>query len=246
MGRAYHRAISPTRALLLFPLRPSAAAPALRPPGAAAALLPPAAAGAYLLARGCGAGDAAAAALGLLGIVLGIGLGGALATTVARRLAGRVGLHVHLVFAAWTVLLLLLALAAAAALGLGATAPLAAALAVLVWGVVAGTGVLGSELEPGRALVASCAGATGAIAGAVLVALLVFGNLVLAAPAPAGAHGVAAGTPLLVRREEAPAPGALVLTDARALARARPGDPPPIGRVFFFLGGAWGGRAVSD
>jgi hypothetical protein len=247
MGRAYHRAISLLRALLLFPVRPSAAAAALarRPVAALAALGPPALLLAYLPARGCGAADAAATALGLLCLVLGMGLGGALAAALAGRLAGAApgGVPVHLVFGAWGVLLFLLAAAGAAALGLGAAAPLAAALAVLVWGVVAGTGVVGAGAETGRALVASCTGAAGAIAGAVVTGVAVFAHLVLAVPAPSGAPGVPAGTPLLVRPDEAPPPGTLVLLrDPPALARAAPGAPPPLGRVFFLLGGRWGGR----
>lgn len=244
------------RAILLFPARPGAAAAALAGcrKAAFAAPAPPLLLFLFLAARGCRSADAAVTAAGLLLLVLGLGAGGALASAAARRIlpgAPRRGLHVHLVFAAWAALLLVLLLfVTGSALGAG--------LAVLVWGAVAGTRVLTDEVEPGRALVASCAGTMGAILGLLLTGFVVHGHLVMAVPAPD-----ADGT-LLVRRGEAREPGTLALARDPAsaslfLARRGPsglvpeGRPPPgpaagwtpVGRVFFFLGaGSRAGRAI--
>lgn len=248
--------MAPRRALLLFPLRPGDAAEALEGCRAAAlaAPAPPLLLLLFLAARGCRAGDAGLAATGLLLLVLGPGAGGALASAATRRIlpgAPRRGLHVHLVFAAWAMVLLVAVLFVTGS-------ALAAALAVLVWGVVAGTRVVAAEAEPGRALVASCAGISGAILGLLVAGAVVHGSLVMAVRSPA-----ADGT-LLVRRGEAPEPGATVLARDPASARlflARRGvaglvpegaSPPgpasawtPVGRVFFFFGaGARAGRAI--
>ncbi len=248
--------MAPGRALLLFPLRPGAATEALGGcrGSALAAPAPPVLLFLFLAARGCRAGDAAVAAASLLLLVLGPGAGGALASAALRRIlpdAPRRPLHVHLVFAAWAMLLL------AVILFVGGSA-LAAALAVLVWGVVAGMRVVAKDAEPGRALVASCAGVSGAILGLLVAGALVHGSLVMAVRSP-----VADGT-LLVRRGEASEPGATVVARDPASTRlflARRGvhglvpeglGPPgpaagwvQVGRVFFFLGsGAPAGRAV--
>lgn len=248
----------PWRAVLLFPVRPADAAAALAGCRACAlaAPAPPLLLLLLLAARGCRAADAAVTAAGLLLLVLGLGAGGALASVAARRIlpgSPRRGPHVHLVFAAWAMLLLVVALFVTGS-------ALASGLAALVWGVVAGTRVLAEEAEPGRALVASCAGTTGAILGLLALGLVVHGNLVMAMPAP-----TAEGGTLIVRRGEAMEPGALVLARDPAsarlfLARRGPaglvpeGRPPPgaatawvpVGRAFFFLGtGARAGRAIS-
>jgi hypothetical protein len=244
----------PLRAILLLPVAPASAAAALGPWAALAAPAPPVLLLLALLARGCRASDAALAALGLLLLVLGLGAGGAFAALVARRAilpdAPRRGLHVHLALAAWSMTLLLAAL-------LATGSALAAGMLVLVWGVVAGTRVLAAEAEPGRALVASCAGTMGAILGMLVLGMVVHRHLVMAMPDPAG------GT-LLVRRGEAPEPGARMVVLDRAsavlfVARQGPqglvpeGSPPPgppagwvpVGRAFFFLGaGARAGRAI--
>lgn len=233
----------PWRALLLFPARPRAAAAALTPVAGLAAPGPPLLLLAYLAARGCRPADAGLAAAGLLLVILGLGCGGWLASVLARRIlapdAPRRGPHVHLVFAAWSAALFVLVL-----LALGSA--LAAGLAVLVWGVVAGTGVVAGETEPGRALVASCLGASGAILGVLAAGFLVHERLVMVLPSD---HGT-----MLVRRGEVGEEGALVLARDPAsatlfLARKGPeglepeGKPPPgppagwvaVGRVFFFF-----------
>jgi hypothetical protein len=234
----------PWRALLLFPARPGAAAAALPPLAGLAAPGPPLLLLAYLAARGCRLADAGLAAAGLLLVVLGLGLGGWLASEIARRvLAGgapRRGPHVCLVFAAWSATLFALAL-------LVTGSALAAGLGVLVWGVVAGTGVVAGDAEPGRALVASCTGASGAILGVLAIGFLVHEHLVMVLPSDRGTA--------LVRRGDGGEPGALVLardpvSTTLFLARRRAAGlepdakPPPgppagwavVGRVFFFFG----------
>jgi hypothetical protein len=246
--------MGPWRALLLLPVLPASAAAALRPLAALAAPGPPLLLMLWLTARGCRAGDAALAAAGLLLLVIALGAGGALVSLGVRAILpgapGR-GPHVHLVLAAWAMALLLVAL-------LATGSALAAGLLTLVWGVVAGTRVLAPDAEPGRALVASCAGTTGAILAMLLMGLFVHGNVVMAMPAPDEP-----GT-LLIRRGEAPEPLArMVVLDpaSRSLFLARKGPtglvpegrPPPgpsagwvpVGRAFFFLGsGARFGRAI--
>jgi hypothetical protein len=249
--------MGPLRAVLLFPLLPGAAAEALagRRASLVAAPAPPLFLFVFLASRGCRAADAAVAAAGVAILVAGLAAGGALASAALARVlpeASRRPLHVHLVFAAWAMLLLVLA-----AFVTGSA--LASGLALLVWGVVAGMRVVAPEAEPGKALVASCAGASGAILGLLLLGLLVHTKLVMAMPAPDGS-----GT-LLVRRGEAAEPGATLLALDPAsgrlfLAHASPSGlrpdgaaPPgpaagwrPIGRAFFFLGaGARSGRAIS-
>jgi hypothetical protein len=243
--------MSPLRAVLVFPARPASAVQALSPRTALAAPAPPLLLLLFLLARGCGEGDAAASAAGLLLLILGLGAGGTLTGALVRRLlpgTPRRALAVHVVFAAWTVVVFVVAAAVAAAAGLGAGAPLAAGFFALVWGVVVGTRILAEDAEAGRALVASCAGATGAVLGLLPAGLAVHTWLVMAVPAPD-----AAGAPVLVRREAEPVPGSLVLARDPASARlffARVGpqgrlaatgaSPPgpaaswaPLGRVFF-------------
>lgn len=247
--------MAPLRAVLLFPLFPGAAAGALAAcrASALAAPAPPLLLLLFLAARGCRVADAGLAAAGLLILVLGLGAGGALASAAARRIlpgAPQRPLHVHLVFAAWAMTILVLALFVTGS-------ALASGFALLVWGVVAGMGVLAADAEPGRALVASCAGTMGAILGLLLSGLGVQ-NLVMAVPAPGGR-----GT-LLVRPGEAREPGSTVLVRDPAsaglfLARRGPdglvpeeAQPPggasgwlPVGRAFFFLGaGARSGRAI--
>jgi len=260
--------------VLCFPLRPAAAAPALQrsPAGGLAALVLPLVLAAFLLARGARAADAAAAGAALLLLEAGLGLGGAAGTLAARLLLQAGGLPrpaaPSLVFAAWALLLFLLTALLAAWLGAGAAAPLFAGMAVLVWGVMAGMGFVagGAEVEQGRALVASCVGAAGAVLGVLGAGLLVQATLVVAVPAPAAAASFAAGDLLLVRRESGPAPGTLVVvvdpgTREAFLARVRHlgsyepvgGDAAawgrgrwtPLGRVFFHFGGAGGAGAVA-
>jgi len=229
----------PWRALLLFPACPRAAAAALPPRAALLAPGPPLLLFLYLVAHGCRTGDAGVAAAGLLLLVLGLGAGGWLASVLARRIlegAQRRGPQVHLVFAAWAATLFILALlVTGSALGAG--------LGVLVWGVVAGTGVLAEDAEPGRALVASCAGASGAIVGLLALGLLVHGRIVMVVPAPSGTvlvrRGDVAGDALVLARD--PISRSLFLARKGASGLTPEGDAPPgppagwtvVGRVFF-------------
>jgi hypothetical protein len=233
----------PWRALLLFPARPRAAAAALPPWAALAAPGPPLLLLAYLAARGCRLADAGLAAAGLLLLILGLGGGGWLASALARRLfenAPRRGPQVHLVFAAWTVTIFVAALLlSGSALGAG--------LGVLVWGVVAGTGVLADDEEPGRALVASCAGTSGAVLGLLALGLFVHGRMVMVVPTPSGTALVRRGEvaeqdSLVLARDPLSASLFLARKGASGLApeaKAPSGAPSGwtvVGRVFFFLG----------
>jgi hypothetical protein len=263
--------VSPLRAVLLFPVCPAAATRALcgRPGAGAVVLLPPLALGAYLAVRGCAAADAAVTAGALLLVILGLGLGGAFAGGLARLILGRpFAVRPHLVgclaFAAWTVVLFPALLGLLAAAGLGGLAGLAGGLALLIWGVVAGRGVLGDdrgESDPGRGLVASCAALSGALLG-LWVAGWLGTQVVWPWRAPVAVDGARAGDLLLVVRDQSPDAADLLLADdalgAAVLARrgldgrivpvgrVRDAEGPwrPRGRVFFRFGGAWGGSVL--
>jgi hypothetical protein len=263
--------VSPLRAVLLFPVRPAAATRVLRSrPGAGAVvLLPPLAFGAYLAVRGCAAADAVLTAGALLLVLAGLGLGGAVGCGAAglilrRPFEVRPHLVGCLVFAAWTVALFPALLALLATVGVGGLAGLAGGLALLVWGVVAGRGVLGDEGEadPGRGLVASCAGLSGALLGLCLAG---WAATLLVWPwrAPVAVDGARAGELLLVVRDASPGAADLVLAEDAAgvtvlarrgpdgrlapVGRVRSGAGPwrPRGRVFFRFGGSWGGSVLS-
>lgn len=259
----------PLRAVLLFPVCPAAAARALRDRRSAGAvvLAPPAAFGTYLVARGAAPADALVAAGALLLVAVGLGLGGALGCGVAGRILGRPSRarpHVVacLVFAAWTLTLFPTALGVATALGAGGAAGLAAGLSLLVWGVVAGRGVLGDEGDPGRGLVASCAALSGALLG-LCVAGWAATQAVWPWRAPVTVDGARAGDLLLVVRDRSPEGAELFLAEnsagAAVLARQAPngrlapvggklvarGPWYPRGRVFFRLGGTWGGCVLQ-
>jgi hypothetical protein len=215
------------RALLALPVSTSAAR-ALdgRPAALLFALAPPLAAGAYLLARGCRAEDAAATAAAILLAELFAGLGGVAALGAAASFAGarRASfgrLPSCVAFAAWFALLMAALTALLSAFG--PFAALFAALVLLAWGVAWGAGRILAEGggDLGRALVASCAGAAGAIAGLALAAAVARAQLVAVGPEVAG--GATGGIPLRT----------LVLQRADAEG----------GRVFFRFGGAWGGAA---
>lgn len=265
-------------AVLLFPLRPGAATRALRS-GRVAALVPLAPAVAlfaYLHRKGCALEDAAVAsgALGL--VVVAMGALGALAAAPAGLVLGNTErtsarflarLTPCLVAAAWAPVVFLVFLFAARWLGSGATAALVAGLAALGWGVVAGVSLVGEgpHRDGGRAIVASCIGLAGALAGA-WIGLLAAREAVLVVPSPVAAESFHPGDLLLVRRGPVPEPGGLVLlrrpgTAEAVVARlendgtARPlGDlrlPPEefrnwdiAGRLFFKFGGG-GGATVG-
>ena len=262
--------MSPLRAVLLFPVRPAAATRALRGSRGAGAVvaLPPCALGAYLAVRGCAPADALATAGALLLVTAGLGLGGALASGAARLVLQRpfeVRPHLAccLVFAAWTATLFPALLALLAVAGAGGMAGLGAGLALLVWGVVAGCGVLGAgeATEPGRGLVASCGALSGALLGLCLAGWAAT-QLVWPWRAPIAVDGARRGDLLLVVRAESHVAADLLLAENAAgvavLARSgADGRVVPIGRtravrgpwqargrVFFRFGGAWGGSVL--
>jgi hypothetical protein len=200
----------------------------------------------------------------LLIAIGGLGVGGALGSLAAARLTeSAVGpirrLGQSLLFATWAAMLFLLFLGCGLLFGAGPASPLLAALILLAWGVLVGAGILTGEreLEAGRALVASCVGLSGALAGLWLALTLVQAQLLFAVPSPVNAQ------PLLVRREGAVRTGSIALQEAAdgserrlavwsAAGRIEPlneqAAPSAVsirwntrGRVFFELGGPWGG-----
>jgi hypothetical protein len=262
--------VSPLRAVLLFPICPGSATRALSGARGAAAvvLAPPCGFGAYLSVRGCAPADALASEAALLLLVVGLGLGGALASGAAGLLLGRpVRVRPYLVgclvFAAWTAVSFPALLAVLTAAGAGGLAGLGSGLALLVWGAVAGRGVLGDDgaTEPGRGLVASCAALSGALLGLV-VAGWAATQLVWPWRAPVAVEGARPGDLLLVVRDRSSgATGLLLAENARGVAvlarRGADGRIAPVGatpfgrgpwrargRVFFRFGGAWGGSVL--
>ncbi len=168
--------------------------------------------------------DAGATAGGVALITLGLGAGGALGARLAGHvvgagepLTGKLG--PCLVFGAWTVVLFMLLLAGARMAGATALGVLGAGFGVLIWGAVAGIGVVDptGEREYGRALVGSCVGVTGAILGVYLTASPVWQSIALPVLAPPEAsRGWDAGDLFLVRRTaDAPAGAIVLLKDAR-------------------------------
>ncbi len=258
--------MSPWAALYLFPLQAADAARAVRGrifPGLFV-LTPPLLAAGYLLVMACGVADALAMGA-TIAVVLACIAAGALcfsipASIVAARpfpMFSSVGLY--LLWAGWAGVLYPLLVAVLGLAGVGALGPLAAAFALLIWGVATAMGVIGGgEAEGGRSLVAACIILTGALAGLVS-GILVAGTLTLPGvhPAPAAAVDFGPGTPLLIQPGEPVEEGALYLardpgTGAIVFARCRSGrleplegisealDPTPLGRVFFHFDGLGG------
>lgn len=262
--------MGPLAALLRFPVSPAAATRALsrRPAAVSVLALPPLLLLLWLVLLGCGAGDALAAAAGLLILLAGLATAGAAAAALASRIVllprtFRERIGPCAAAAAWAILLLASAFAAFEPLTGVGSAPLAAAFSILVWGTMAGLGIVEADEAPegGRGLVASCAGLFGSLLGLTAAAALAGKILVFAVPSPPAPPDFPAGAPILVRPGECPREGALLLVrDGPAgpprLAR-RKGDgsleaTPPlrpdaraIGRVFFRIAGAGGAGAVG-
>jgi hypothetical protein len=262
--------MGPLAALLRFPVSPAAATRALsrRPSAAAVLALPPLLLLAWLLVEGCGAGDAFAAAAGLFTLLAGLATAGAAGAALASRIVllprtFRERIGPCAAAAVWAVLLLSIAFCAFAPLTGVGSAPLAAAFSILVWGTMAGLGIVESDEAPegGRGLVASCAALFGSLLGLTGAATLAAKFLVFAVPSPPAPPDFPAGAPILVRPGDSPRAGALLLVrDGPAgpprLARRqadgsleatpplRP-DAPAIGRVFFRVAGADGAGAVG-
>jgi len=265
--------VHPATALLVFPLRPGDATRALEGRAGRAAVLPVAVAllaGAFFRMRGAAWADAGAVAGAVTALSLALAAGGLLGVWPARLLLAR-GFtwrdHAGgcLAAGAWTGPLFVGILALATAAGAGPTAPLAAGFAVLVWGVVAGIGIVGGQDhdDQGRALVASCVGFAASLGALLGVLVLVQGHLLLVWPAAVDEPPVAAGDVMLVRPTVDPPAGSLVLVrnnqgttvlarrgSEEGIAVPDPGSRGargpwrPVGRVFFAFGG-WGGRPVE-
>ena len=267
--------MSALRAALTFPWRSGDATRALAGRASAwlAPLVPAALAMAYLFSRGAQAADAAWSGVAVLVVVLGLGLGGCVGAFPARLLLARpyrIGqtLGPCLVFAAWTPPLFVVVLLLARAVGAEDTAALYSGFTLLIWGVVGGMGIIGGDESEdyGRAVVASCLGLALSLAGLMAALLLVQAQLVLAVPALADTDQFAAGDRVLVRREAEVPPGSCILLleegsrEAMFAVAGPAGTWTPLGvasdktprgrwhvagRVFFRLGGRWGGTAVN-
>ena len=134
--------MSAMRALLLFPLRPGAASRALArgPWGLAVPLLPSVALATWMTTRDCPAVDAWSIAAGLLILLVGLGVGGALGSAAAAFLTRAEPSPWRLLspcfaFAGWTALLFTAALLLLLLAGAGTYAVLFAGFAVLGGGV---------------------------------------------------------------------------------------------------------------
>jgi len=264
------------RALLLFPFRPADALPGLERAVAPwlAPFVPSAALGVFLLARGCAAGDALAAAGALLLGTVGAGLAGGLAAPLAATFTGaefgwngRLG--VGLLFAAWTALLFAVLVVLLQLAGAGVAAPLYGALVLVCWAVAVGSAVVAPPegAEGGRGLVGGCLGLAGALAGFWAALLVVQAHLLLVVPAPSDGPGFERADALIVRRSASAHESRLLLLTERGgreavLARVgsrglEPSENVDIrsfasknwdiaGYVFFRFGGPWGGSVVGS
>jgi len=211
--------------------------------GAVVPLLAVLSAGAFLLSRGAAFGDAAAGALALLRLLAGVAAGGLTASLVAARLVGREASWRDLAgpvaaAAGWAPGLFLLVLFLARVAGAGAASAVYAGVALLVWGVAAGFGIVAGddEGEPGRLLVGSCLGIGGVLIGLWLALAAPPRPGVLLVRAPVAEPPIRAGDVLLVRRQDARGSGdLLLLRDPRSaeavLARRRNGTLTPVGRI---------------
>ena len=228
-------------------------------------LVPSVAAGLFLARQGCDAGDALWSALTVLRYLFAIAACGTLFSLVAVRIMDRAAgwkamFGPACAAVAWAPFVFLLLLALYRATGAGAPAALYAGLTLLLWGVAAGTGIIGGEEggEPGRLLVASCLGLSGCILGMFIAHRAPPPAPVLHERAPFTSDGIARGDFLLVRRGKNVPTGAIVLLRKRGsrqplFARVAPDgklaligkvDARPnmlrewdiMGRVFFRLG----------
>lgn len=230
--------------------------------------------GAAYVARGGGDTDEiVATALSLGRLLGGLMLGGVAAAWVGARVVGRPATLRELIgpcaaAAGWAPFVYLAVLGIARLSGVGEPAPVYAAMALLLWGIAAGFGIVAGdhEVEPGRLLVASCFGLGGTILGIWAAHELPPALPVRAIRAPVEAPPVEVNRFVLVRSGDEQGP-LLVLTKpgtrVRALARRNAdGDLEPVGetvetldslrswditgRVFFQVGGPAGGGVLPS
>jgi len=238
--------VSPWLALLIYPFAPGIAARRLQGAwaGAVVPLVVTASAAVYLAEHGATTGDALAAAASLLRLLAGLSIGGACAAWIGARLAGREASARELAgpvlaAAGWAPCVFLAFLALAMAAGAGAATGVYAGIALLIWGVSAGIGIVAGEeeCEPGRLLVASCLGLGGVLIGLWIALAAPPAPGVQAIRAPVPEAGIRAGDFLLVRAGNAPSDGALVLLrdprsrEAVLARRDRNGTLTPVGEI---------------
>jgi hypothetical protein len=268
--------VSSLSAILLFPFVPSIAARSLQSARWVVLLpvLTTAAAWIYLLAGGASAADAGWAAATVLRLYAGLILGGVLASWIGARIVGRTARLSQLwgaasVAGAWAPLVFLAFLWFGNVVDAAAASALYAGIAVLIWGVAAGFGIISGDAEPeaGRLLVASCLGIGGSILGVWAAHEAPPRLWVRAVPAPVSEGPIEAGRFLLIRTNSAENNAAYLLlsdpasTEAVLVRRSPSGVTEPVGeirpesrmiqkfdiagRVFFQIGGSFAG-SVSD
>jgi hypothetical protein len=236
-------------------------------------LLTTAGAWAYLRAGGASGVDATWAAATILRLFFGMIAGGAIASWIGARLIGRAALVSQVlgpaaVAAAWAPVVFLAFLWLGNAMDAAAASGLYAGIALLIWGIAAGFGIIGADEEPdpGRLLVASCLGFGGAILGAWAAHESPPGLWVRAVPAPVSEGGIEQGRFLLIRTNSAETGAAYLLlqdpdsreavlvTRSAAGALTAVGEIRPdsrmfkkyniAGRVFFQIGGPGSGSVA--
>jgi len=268
--------VSRPLALLLFPFVPTRAAQRLGGGvlGALAPLAVLAGVAVYLFAKGVAARDVLGAVLGLLRVLAGVSVGGLCAAWIGARVAAREASARELAgpvlaAAGWAPLVFVAFLLIGHAGGAGNAAALYAAIALLVWGVAAGFGILSgdADCEPGRLLVATCFGLGGVLIGLSAALAAPPAPPVQLVPSPVAEGTLRPGDLLLLGRAEPPAAGDLVLlrdprsSEAVLASRESNGSLTPVGsiqvdrqklqdwniagRVFFRFGAA-GGASVGS
>jgi hypothetical protein len=266
--------VSRRLALILFPFVPTRAAERLAGSwlGAIVPALALLSVAVYLKAKGGGTGDVAAATVGLARVLGGVALGGLGASWIAARVAGREAsmralAGPVLAAAGWAPAVFVVFLLLMHAGGASSAAALFAGIALLIWGVAAGFGIVGGEeeCEPGRLLVASCFGLGGVLIGLWVALAAPPAAPVQLVPSPVAREAIRPGDLLLVARSDADAEGDLVLLrdpgshEAALAVRDRNGSLTPVGPIqvsreklqdwniaghVFFRFGAGGGEIV--
>jgi hypothetical protein len=198
-------------ALLLFPLIPTIAARRLQ--GAWHAAIVPvavcAAVSGYLASHGVAGADALWSGASLLRVLLGMFVGGLVAAWIGARVVGRAAslrelAGPSLAAAGWAPCVFLLVVGIGHAASAGVAAGVYAGIALLIWGIAAGLGIIAGEeeCEPGRLLVASCFGLGGVLIGLWVALAAPPAPWVQAVPAPVTEAPFTAGDLLLVRTEK--------------------------------------------
>lgn len=188
--------------------------------------------------------DSTWAAATVLRVFLGMVFGGLLASWIGARLVGRAAQIRQLiapvaVAAGWAPLIFLAFVWIGNVMEAGAASALYAGIALLIWGIAAGLGIIGGddEPEPGRLLVASCLGFGGAILGAWTAHEMPPAPWVQAVPAPVSEGPFEQGRFLLIRAESVENRAAYLLmqdpdsSEAILVTRSATGELSAVGKI---------------